>query len=332
MPGDEPRRKRTSIAGVAVPYLVTVFVLLTVNFLLPRAMPGDPVQAQLSAGSPTYVYDDQARAHLAAYYGLDRPLVTQYARYMSGLLHGDLGVSTSNHTPVSKLLRDHLPWSLLLGASGIAIATAVGFLAGVHAGWRRERRSDRSMLTFFVAVQNVPPFVLASLALLALAVQLHWFPLGQARTPFQSLGPAQLVADVARHLVLPSIVVAADVAAYQFLLTRAGVVSELGADYLVLGRVKGLRERRLKYGYAARNAVLPVVSNTAVQMGITITTAVFVERVFAYPGIGNLMFESIGGRDYPVLQGCFLAITLLVLTCNVAADLIYRWLDPRAAA
>jgi len=312
-----------------VPYVVTVFVLVTLNFMLPRAMPGNPVEAQLSVGSPTFVYDDKARAELSAYYGLDRPVVNQYGRYLSDLAHGDLGVSISTHTPVSKLIRAKLPWTLLLAFTSVAIATLLGFLAGVHAGWRRQRRSDTSLVTAFVVSQNIPSYILASMALLVFAVQLHWFPLGGERTPFASYGTLESLADIGRHLLLPALVVASEIAAFQFLLTRGSVVSQLGADYLVLGRVKGLKERRIKYRHAARNAMLPVVGNTAVQLGLSITVMVFVERVFAYPGIGGLLYQSIGARDYPVIQGGFLVVTLLVLTLNLGADILYRRLDPR---
>lgn len=310
---------------------MTVFVLVSLNFLLPRAMPGDPVEAQLSVGSPTYLYDERARADLTSYYGLDRPLGAQYVDYLANLAHGDLGRSVSTRTPVSKLIKDRLPWTMLLTTTGVALATVVGFLAGVSAGWRRDRRSDGGMVTAFVALQNVPSFVLAAMTLLLFSVQLAWFPLSGARTPFSSFGPLASVADVARHLTLPALVLATEVAALQFLLARGSVVSELGADYLVLGRVKGLTDRRLKYRYAARNAMIPVVSNTAVQLGLAVTGAVFVERVFAYPGVGRLLFESIGSRDYPAIQGCFLVVTVLVLTLNFLADVLYRRLDPRTA-
>jgi peptide/nickel transport system permease protein len=328
----DARDRASSVRRLVVPYAVTLFVLISLNFLLPRVMPGDPIEAQLSVGSPTYVYDDQARADLAAYYGLDRPLLAQYGSYLAGLVRGDLGVSISNHTPVVKLLRARVPWSVLLAVTSIGIATAAGFLAGVHAGWRRARKSSGPLLAGFVALQNIPSFVLASLALLFFAVQLGWFPLNGARTPFADFGLLGTVNDVAAHLVLPALVLATEVAAFQFLLSRASVVTELGTDYLLLGRAKGLQERRLKYRYAARNALLPVVSNTAVQLGAAITGTIFVERVFSYPGVGRLMFEAIGSRDYPVLQGCFLLVTVAVLTTNLAADLLYRRLDPRTKA
>jgi peptide/nickel transport system permease protein len=312
------------------PYLLTLYVMVSLNFLLPRLMPGGPVEAQLTIGSPSYVYDSAAREALSAYYGLDRPLGAQYLTYLGGLARADLGLSTTTRTPVATLIADRLPWTLLLAGTGVGIATVVGFLAGAHAGWRREHWSDRTLVAAFVGLQNVPSFVLAALALLVFSVHLGWAPLGGARTPFVDLGPLALAADVALHLVLPACVLAAAVAAFQFLLVRAAVVTELGAEYMVLGKVKGLSRRQLKYRYAARNALLPLVGNTAVQLGAAVTATVFVERVFAYPGVGRLLFDAIAGRDYPVLQGCFLVITVLVLATNLAADIAYRFLDPRA--
>lgn len=331
MTSTSARSRARRVAGRIVPYAVTVFALITLNFMLPRALPGDPIEAQLSAGSPTFVYDDEARAELAAYYGLDRPLLEQYGDYLTGLVSGDLGVSTTTRTPVAKLIRDKLPWTLLLALSSLALATAAGFFGGVLAGWRRDRRSDRALLTGFVVLENIPSYVLGSLALLVFAVQLGWFPLSGHRTPFASYGALGTVADVAHHLALPATVLAAQVAGFQFLLTRASMVTQLGADYLVLGRVKGLPERRLKYRHAARNAVLPVIGNTAVQLGLSITVMVFIERIFVLPGIGRMMFDAIGARDYPVLQGGFLLVTVTVVTLNFLAEAAYRRLDPRTA-
>lgn len=330
----EPARAVRSRQAWWVPvvtYLVTGFALVTLNFLLPRLMPGDPIDALFSSGSPNYVYDEQARAALAAYYGLDQPLISQYGAYLKGLLTGDLGHSIVGNEPVAELIAGQLPWTLLLMGTATALSTVVGIIAGVHGGWRRGRPVDRHLLVVFILLQNVPAFLLASLAAFVFAVKLGWVPLSGAQTPFASLGPVASVADIAHHLLAPAIVLAIGLTGYQYLLTRASMVGELGADYLVLGRAKGLTERRLKYRYGARNALLPVVSQAALQLGTAVTGAVLVERVFAYPGIGNTLFEAIASLDYPVLQGCFLVFTVLVLSANLLADLLYRWLDPRTA-
>lgn len=319
--------------AVAGSYAATVLFLVTVNFFLPRAMPGDPIQALQSRSSTTYVSNDQTRAELAEYYGLDRPLLEQYGAYLADLAHGDLGVSIATNAPVVDALSARLPWTLLLVGTALGLATAVGLVTGVQAGWRRGRAVDRGLIGLFLGLRELPAFLLGSLVLLAFAVKLDWFPLSGAETPFAASGGlVDRVADIGHHLVLPAAVLAVGVAADQYLVMRAGMVNELGADYLVLGRLKGLTERRLKYRYAARNALLPVVSVSALQVGAAVSTGVLVERVFAYPGVGNLIFESIGGRDYPTIQGAFLVISLLVVTANALADLAYRRLDPRTAA
>ncbi len=218
--------------------------------------------------------------------------------------------------------------------TAVALATVLAMVAGINSGWRRGRPLDRGLLSLFLSVHNLPVFFVASIALFAFAVQLDWVPLSGASTPFvTSASLLDRVLDVAHHLVLPASVTALPLTAFQYLAMRGGMVSELGADYLVLGRAKGLADRRLKYRYAARNALLPVVSLTAVQLSYTVTGFIlFVETVFAYPGMGRLMFDAVGFRDYPVLQASFLVLALLVLTANLVADVVSRRLDPRTSA
>lgn len=188
----------------------------------------------------------------------------------------------------------------------------------MSAGWRRGRPLDRGLLTAFIAVRNFPSFFLGTILLFVFAVKLGWFPLSGSSTPFASEGPLRSVVDALHHLVLPAGVLAAEFATGQFLLMRGEMVAELGSDYLLAGRVKGLPDRVLKYRYAARNALLPVVSLAAVQVA-AVTAAILVETVFAYEGIGRLLFESISFRDYPTLQGCFLLLTLIVVSANGCA-------------
>lgn len=333
-PDDELRSgRRRSRRGLPLAYLVTVLVLITVNFFLPRAMPGDPIAALMEPGTQAQVSSEVLREQLASYYGLDQPITTQYLSYLGDLAHGELGTSIRFRRPVAELVGERLPWTLLLVVTAMAIATVVGVLAGTHSGWRRGERVDRGLLAVFLGFRNFPVFFLASLAALVFAVYLDWVPLSGAATPFaQGLGPLARAADVAHHLVLPATVLATQFAAGYFLLMRAGVVGELGSDHLRLGRAKGLRQRRLKYHYAGRNALLPVVTLMAVHVSHAVTGAVFVETVFAYPGMGRLVFEAVEFRDYPVLQASFLVLTVFVLTANFLADLSYRRLDPRTAA
>lgn len=323
----QPRSGRSLVGA----YAVTVFVLITLNFFLPRAMPGDPITALIDPGAPTYVQSDVLRAELEQYYGLDRPLLNQYVSYLGDLAQGDLGTSIRYNRPVTELIKERLPWTLLLIGSGMALAALVGLVAGIHSGWHRGRPVDQGLLTLFLGARNFPVFFLASIALFVFAVKLGWVPLAGARTPFAEMGFLERVGDITHHLVLPASVLATRFVADNYLYMRAAMVGELGSDHLLAGRAKGLREHRLKYRYGARNALLPVVTTIALQPAQTITASIFVETVFAYPGMGRLLFESVGFRDYPTLQGCFLLLTLVVVTANFLVDLVYLRLDPRTA-
>ncbi|MBA3287293.1 MAG: ABC transporter permease [Acidimicrobiia bacterium] len=314
-------------------YVGTILCLIVINFLVPRLMPGDPIDALVAQSSETFMFGDDSRASLEAYYGIDRPLPQQFGHYLVQLGRGDLGRSIATNAPVRDELARRLPWTLLLIGTSLVLATAVGLLAGVHSGWRRGRTMDRILLVALLAVREFPPFLLGSLLLVVFAVKLDWLPLFGGETPFSSsYSFFERIVDVGQHLLLPALVLTVGLAAGTFLLMRAGMVSELGADHLLLGRAKGLRERTLKYRYAARNALLPVVSLTALQLGFVVTGDVLIERVFAYPGLGGLIFDSIRARDYPTIQGAFLLVAISVVSFNALADVLYRRLDPRTAA
>ncbi|MEO7556500.1 MAG: ABC transporter permease, partial [Acidimicrobiales bacterium] len=297
---------------------------------LPRLMPGDPIESLAAQSSSNFTFGEQSRLNFEKYYGLDKPLPQQFGHYLNQLAHGDLGRSIGTNQPVRNELLRRLPWTILLVGTSLVVATLLGLVAGVHSGWKRGRRADRFLLTALLAVREFPAFLLGTLLLFLFAVTLDWLPLFGAEThtlAHQGLG--ERVVDIGQHLLLPATVLTVGLMAGAFLLMRAGMVSELGADHLLLGRAKGLRERRLKYRYAARNALLPVVSLTALQLGFAVSGDVLIERVFSYPGLGSLIFESINSRDYPSMQGAFLLIAVSVITLNALADLLYRRLDPR---
>ena len=326
----EPRRRRGGAWPAVAGYAATALVLVVLNFALPRALPGKPIEALADPRSTSYIGDDARRATVEAHYGLDRPLAEQFGTYLADLARGDLGTSIRYNAPVAELLAERLPWTLLLLGTSLALATAVGLLGGIESGWRRGRAADAASVSLVVAIQNVPVFFVASTAAYVFAVKLGWFPLSGARTPFsESWGPVRQVVDVLHHLALPALVMAAEFVTLQFLVMRASVVTELGAGYLLLGRAKGLREVVLKYRYAGRNALVPAASVIALQAGFAVTAAIFVEVVFAYPGLGRLMFEAVGARDYPTIQGVFLLLGAVVLAANGLADLVSRRLDPR---
>lgn len=312
-------------------YAVTVFVLITLNFALPRLMPGDPIDALMAFGSPSFVNDEETRATLNQYYDLDESIPEQYVHYLERLVQGDLGVSIISNAPVSQEMGGRVAWSFLLMVTGMAISLVIGLPAGVHSGWHRGERVDRGLLSLFLSIQNLPVYLIGAVVFVVFAAKLGLFPPGGAETPFGVYSGFGRVLDIGRHLALPALLLAFDFATYQYLVMRSSMVSELGSDYLLCGRAKGLRSRSLKYRYAGRNALLPVVTVIGLQFGVAVTSIIFIERIFAYPGIGGYMFDAVGTRDYPAMQGAFLVLTLTVVTTNLLVDLIYRRVDPRTA-
>lgn len=315
-----------------VAYAGTVFLLITFNFAIPRLMPGDPIEALMARGSPTVPQDVQTKKDLAQYYRLDESLPEQYVHYLGRLVHGDLGKSITSNLPVRKEVGGKLAWSGLLLGTGMVASIIIGLPLGMHSGWKRGGRFDGFTQSFFLSTMAIPVYVYAGLAFIILAARLNVIPFGGATTPFNEYTGFSKFVDIARHLWFPALMVGFDLATIQFLVMRSSIVGELGSDYLLGGRAKGLRERRLKYRYAGRNALLPVVTVVGLNISPGVFTLVIIERIFAYPGIGNYMLGSLGTRDYPVAQGAFLVLSLTVVTANLLVDLLYRRLDPRTAS
>lgn len=322
------RRVRAAAPAIASD-AIAVAVLVVLGFALPRAMPGDPIDALFAAGSTDLISDDALRAQLAAYYGLDRSVLEQFGHHVAGLVTGDWGVSIRDGVPVTALLVDRLPSTLLLAGTGLLGGGVFGVVLGAVAGWRRGSGLDTSLVAAAAALRSVPVFVTGSALIAVFAVELGWFPLSGTTTRFADPGVLGRVGDVLAHLALPALALAIPFAAGQFLLMRAGVVGELDSDHLLAGRAAGLPWRLLRRRYAARTALLPVTAAFGVRLGTAVTATVLVETVFRYDGVGLLMSEAIAYRDYPVLQGCFLLLTVGVLAANRQADLVQRRLDPR---
>ena len=309
---------------------MTVGAVVLLVFALPRAMPGDPLQSL--AGGGAQVSDPEIHRQLVAYYGLNRPLTSQFLHYLANLGRGDLGASISQHVAVSMLIGERLPWTLLLMGVALFVSTLVSWAGGMATGWRRGQKVDRVLVAATTGISAIPPYAVASVLLVALAVALPVFPLSGAQTPFAHYrSPLAAAADVARHLAMPGLALAVSLVGTNFLLVRNGVVTALGQDYLEMAQAKGLPERLVKWRHAGRNALLPFVTVVGAEVGFAVGGAVFVESIFGYPGMGNLILKAVGDRDYPVLNASLLLLALIVLTVNLAVDLLYRRLDPRVA-
>jgi peptide/nickel transport system permease protein len=310
-------------------YVLTALVAITVDFLIPRLMPGNPVEALL-ARLQSQVTTGTIKS-LEAQFGLNtrEGLWGQYVHYLNNIVHGNLGISTGYYpSTVASVIRGGLPWTLGLVGIATVISFVLGTALGALVGWRRGSWLDNMLpaMTFF---QAAPYFFIAFLALDLFATRLGWFPTGQA----YSLGtfPAwnlSYAGDVLSHAVLPALTIVVCSAAGWVVGMRNVMVTTMDEDYVLVAYAKGLARRRVVW-YAARNAILPSISGFSLAIGFVVSGALLTEIVFSYPGLGWILLQAVNNRDYPLLQGIFLIITFTVLAANLAADFVYVLLDPR---
>jgi peptide/nickel transport system permease protein len=302
--------------------VLTLWFATTITFLLLRLLPGNPA---LAVATPNMT--PQTQAILLRQYGLDEPLFVQYGKYLWQLVQGNLGVSITQSVPVTDVLLERLPWTLLLTGSSLLVTVAVGIPLGVLAAARPRGLLDRLVQVGGVVGQSVfvPSVAIALLFLFGL--QLRWLPIGGAYSPGVYGGRWYL--DVAAHLVLPCVsLVLVQLGSYVLTL-RATLIDSLGEDYCVLATAKGLPNRKVVWKHALRNALLPTTTLVGLQLGFLVGGAVLTETVFAYPGIGRGIYEAVTQLDYPVLQGAFVLLAATVVLANVLTDLAYGLLDPR---
>jgi len=306
---------------------VTFLVALAILFVLMRAAPGDPL-LRLGGDRPI---SPREIAVLRARYGLDQPVGTQVASFLQGLVHGDLGVSIEYGRPVTALLGERLPATLLLGGSVLLLNFTVGLWLGVRQAVRRGRREDRWLTTLSLAGYAMPSFWLG--LVLAWLIGIHWrlLPAAGMQNPLLSPDAAwgTRAADVLRHLVLPVLTLSVVSIAATMRHQRSAMLEVLRLPYILTARAKGLRDRDVTWRHAWRNALFPVITLFGLWLPIVVSGSVFVEAVFAWPGLGSLAAGAVGSRDYPLLMGTSLLVAALVVASGFAADVAYALLDPR---
>ncbi|MGO2046311.1 MAG: ABC transporter permease [Brachybacterium tyrofermentans] len=310
-------------------YAFIAWAALTLNFLIPRLMPGDPVSI-LIAGSEGQI-DADARDAIAAQFGIsDDPLFIQYIHYLLDLLRLDLGVSLSQYpVPVLDIISQSLPWTVGL----VGVSTVIGFVLGTSLGvvlaWRRGTWSDHVLpgLTFLNAI---PYFWMALILVMLLSVTVNIFPAGGGydRAIFPE-PTAQFAGSVLYHAALPALTIVIGSFAGWVLQMRNMTVTIMGEDYVSMAEAKGLPPRMVLFGYAARNAILPSVTGFALALGAVVGGSMLTEVIFNYPGLGYALFQAVSAQDFPLMQGLFLIISLAVIVANLIADIAYVFLDPR---
>jgi peptide/nickel transport system permease protein len=305
-----------------VPLLLLGIVVFT--FVLIHIAPGDPIVALAGEYGDADYY-----AAMRAKFGLDRPLPEQLVIYLAALARGDLGYSYAYGQPVAQIIFSRLPTTLLLMATALSLSTTVGLGLGVFAARRPHGAADAGVTAFSLCGQIVPVFWLAQMMIFFLAVKLDWFPVHGLTSARERYTGLRLVLDIAHHLALPAAALAAHHLALVSRLTRAGTLEALAQPYALTARAKGATELRVLVRHALRNAVLPVVTVVGGQVGFLFAGAVLTESVFAWPGLGRLLLDATLARDYPILLGMLILISVTVILANLATDLLYVFLDPR---
>jgi len=304
-------------------YLTAGIVLLLIGYALPHWLPGDFVTAMYADSQ--IALNAVQQQELRDFYTTEE----NFGNYLKGLFTLRWGYSRAFLAPVSRLILDALPWTLLLMGSAHLLSTALGFLAGVEAAWRRGTFGERAAVGMATVLEGIPELVLGSLLLLVFALDLGWLPAAGGMTAYGGHQGMALILDIGRHLALPLATLFAAWLPGNFLLARASMVTILKAPFLNTARGKGLPALRIRYAHAARNALLPLVTRFALRIAFMVTGALVVETLFAYPGLGTLLFQAIGQRDLPLIRGIVLFSSLAVLSVNLLLEQLYGWLDPR---
>jgi peptide/nickel transport system permease protein len=318
-----------------VQLVLVVFVAVSVNFLIPRLLPGDPVatslaRLQTAGGSQSIDIEAISKSYMAKY-GLDQPIFTQYLNYWGDLFRLDLGVSFANFPEkVTTLILNALPWSVGLLSAATLFSFFVGSWLGAKLAWPGAGRVIKTTVPVMMVLAAIPFYLLAIILVYIFAVELRWFPpAGGVETTRIMRFDLPTILDILQHAVLPFAAIALGNIGFWALGMRSQTVSVLGEDYIIFAESKGLHPRRVFFWYGIRNAFLPQITALALSLGAVVSGAILVEVIFNYPGLGTLLYTAIRGQDYYVIQGVVLVLIVTLALMLFIVDLIYPLLDPR---
>jgi peptide/nickel transport system permease protein len=314
-------------------YLIALWAAVSFNFIIPRLMPGDPAEAYIARLQTQQVTRAQIEA-IRAEFGVNpnTPIWKQYVEYLNGLLHGNLGISTSQFpSQVVDILRQSLPWTIGLVGASLVLSFFLGTLIGILIAWKRGSWYDTAVPPVLTFLSSVPYFWMALGLVYLFGVNLNWFPTDSGYDVF-NVSPGwsmDFISSVVQHAVLPVTTLVIGSLAGWVLIMRNMMITTLSEDYVLMAQAKGLPERHVMFGYAARNAILPSITSFSIALGLIVSGALLTEIVFNYPGIGFALYKGVQSNDYALVEGCFLVIALAVLFANFLFELLYTLLDPR---
>ncbi|WP_028023910.1 ABC transporter permease [Enterovibrio calviensis] len=312
-------------------YFGALLIAITLNFILPRAMPGDPV-TMMFANASVQVTPERIAAMRELLGFVDGPIYIQFLTYLQSIFTWELGISTQFYPmTVNELIAKSLGWTLFLAGSSVVLAFCIGSVLGIFAAWRRGSRFDSFVSPGFMALQAVPPVVIGMMVLFIFGISLKWFPTsyGMPEGAILDWTSWDTYQGILYHAVLPLICATVAQIGGFLINMRNNMINLLSEDYITMAKGKGLSENRVVFNYAARNAMLPTVTALSMALGMAVGGQLVVEMIFQYPGLGTTMLNAVNGRDYQVLQGLLIILTLVMLFFNFLADVLIVLLDPR---
>jgi peptide/nickel transport system permease protein len=316
--------------------ILTAWAATTFTFFLIRLLPGNPVEVKIEEFLNRGYTREQAQNAAAGLfnYDPDQPMIEQYVNYMANLVQGDLGISIdSPGTQVVDQIMRFLPWTLVSIGSGLVISIIIGTSLGMIMAYWRGSFFDTAVTNIVSVLSGGTDYIYALAILLIAGVQLQWFDVGEMRGGVnQEIDPGftlEYIGSVVKHAALPALTYILATIGTWTLLMKNSTISTLGEDYINVAKARGLSERRILTAYVGRNSLLPVIPRIAISLGFVVGGSVIVERLFAYPGLGNKLFAAVSSRDYMTMQGIFIFITVTMIVANTLSDLVLAWLDPR---
>ncbi|WP_448378939.1 ABC transporter permease [Fervidobacterium sp.] len=311
-------------------FVITLFFALTLNFVLPRLMPGDPAERILSRFGPNV--DEKAIEAMRIALGVEKnkSMFSQFLDYLKNTFTGNFGISYLHYpVPVSQVLKNSITWTVGLVGTSTVLSFLIGTFLGIYAGWNRDKFLGSGLLIFSLSLRAIPYFWLAMLFLYIFGFRLGWFPLSNAYSTTEILTGFRFVLSVIYHAILPGITLIVASLGSWILTMRNNMVSVLAEDYITLAEAKGLDDKYVMVHYAARNAILPSITAFGISLGFVVSGALLTEIVYSYPGVGYQLYRAVLSQDFPLIQAIFFFISLSVLLANLIMDFVYAFLDPR---
>ena len=308
-------------------YIVLLAAVIILNFFLPRMLPGSPI-AQL-AGEEVGSMTQSERDRILSAYDLDKPLTVQFFTYIRNIVTLDWGISFSKKQPITDLLKAAIPWTLLLVGCNLILSTILGTFLGALSAVLRKKKKDMKLMLLVILCSSLPAFWIGMIFISVFSVGLGWFPVYGAYSMFSGLEGWAYAKDVFKHLVLPVTTMTIVSISVFFTTSRYSVLETIHQDYVFMAKVRGIPKKRVRFCYMIRNALIPVFTVFMMELGSVLSGSVVIESVFAYPGLGNLLYNAVLSRDYPLMQYGFLVSSFMVIAASLLTDILYSRIDPR---